>query len=149
MAGLVPAIPIERARPCVPKRDARHKAGHDEERSRRALVSSLGQLAQRRLGDLLGRDAEVAVKVLGLSLLSWFGKQDQGWGGNRLTLPVDLSFALDAYIVSASPFPQIAPMHGVSCALQRIFDFQAAAPGCVYGQFCTSSHFVRQHDTSL
>jgi hypothetical protein len=29
MAGLVPAIPISEARPCQPKRDARHKAGHD------------------------------------------------------------------------------------------------------------------------
>src|SRR6187455_1969475 len=29
-----------------------------------ALVISLGELAQRRLGDLLGRDAEVPVKVL-------------------------------------------------------------------------------------
>src|ERR1043165_927425 len=28
MAGLVPAIPIGCA-PCLPKRDARHKAGHD------------------------------------------------------------------------------------------------------------------------
>jgi hypothetical protein len=29
MAGLVPAIPIIRAEQCLPKRDARHKAGHD------------------------------------------------------------------------------------------------------------------------
>src|SRR6478735_8236861 len=29
MAGLVPTIPIQWARPCVAKRDARHKAGHD------------------------------------------------------------------------------------------------------------------------
>jgi hypothetical protein len=32
MAGLVPAIPIRIARPCPPKRDARHKAGHDKKR---------------------------------------------------------------------------------------------------------------------
>ena len=30
MAGLDPAIPIRDARPCHPKRDARHKAGHDK-----------------------------------------------------------------------------------------------------------------------
>jgi hypothetical protein len=29
MAGLVPAIPIILAPQCPPKRDARHKAGHD------------------------------------------------------------------------------------------------------------------------
>jgi len=29
MAGLVPAIPINGAKRCLPKRDARHKAGHD------------------------------------------------------------------------------------------------------------------------
>jgi len=29
MAGLDPAIPIRDALPCLPKRDARHKAGHD------------------------------------------------------------------------------------------------------------------------
>ena len=31
MAGLVPAIPIKKAERCHPKRDARHKAGHDKE----------------------------------------------------------------------------------------------------------------------
>jgi hypothetical protein len=30
MAGLVPAISLSDARPCSTKRDARHKAGHDE-----------------------------------------------------------------------------------------------------------------------
>src|SRR3954469_5153422 len=34
MAGLVPAIPIRKARSCPPKRDARHKAGHDGARSK-------------------------------------------------------------------------------------------------------------------
>jgi len=29
MAGLVPAISLMNAMPCMPKRDARHKAGHD------------------------------------------------------------------------------------------------------------------------
>jgi hypothetical protein len=32
MAGLVPAISIQSARPRVKNRDARHKAGHDEEK---------------------------------------------------------------------------------------------------------------------
>jgi hypothetical protein len=32
IAGLVLAIPILLARPCLPKRDGRHKAGHDEVR---------------------------------------------------------------------------------------------------------------------
>jgi len=31
MAGLDPAIPLRDAR-CLPKRDARHKAGHDADR---------------------------------------------------------------------------------------------------------------------
>jgi hypothetical protein len=30
IAGLVPAIPIIGAGQCLPKRDGRHKAGHDE-----------------------------------------------------------------------------------------------------------------------
>jgi hypothetical protein len=30
IAGLVPAIPIREAQPCLPKRDARDKPGHDE-----------------------------------------------------------------------------------------------------------------------
>jgi hypothetical protein len=30
IAGLVPAIPIIGAKRCLPKRDGRHKAGHDE-----------------------------------------------------------------------------------------------------------------------
>jgi hypothetical protein len=35
IAGLVPAIPIIRNAPhCAPKRDARHKAGHDGVKSR-------------------------------------------------------------------------------------------------------------------
>src|SRR5437763_11029011 len=32
MAGLVPAIPTRKASACPPKRDARHKAGHDGEK---------------------------------------------------------------------------------------------------------------------
>jgi len=31
MAGLVPPISLRDALPCQPKRDARHKAGHDVE----------------------------------------------------------------------------------------------------------------------
>ena len=33
MAGLVPAIPMRRVYRCLPKRDARHKAGHDNANS--------------------------------------------------------------------------------------------------------------------
>src|SRR5947207_2877946 len=62
MPGLVPGIPIERVRRCVPKRDGRDKPGHDRQVG--ALVSSSSELAQRRLGDLLRRNAEMAIKVL-------------------------------------------------------------------------------------
>ncbi len=45
MAGLDPAIPLRRAL-CVPKRDARHKAGHDNIISRcNAYVADVEALA--------------------------------------------------------------------------------------------------------
>src|SRR5437764_15028568 len=40
MAGLVPAIPIRMAH-CSPKRDARHKAGHDESECARMPLRSI------------------------------------------------------------------------------------------------------------
>ena len=40
MAGLVPAIPLREAR-CSPKRDARHKAGHDVERLVQTMENGL------------------------------------------------------------------------------------------------------------
>jgi hypothetical protein len=43
MAGLVPAIPLRRAQ-CVPKRDARHKAGHDNLRPCSAACSCSGRI---------------------------------------------------------------------------------------------------------
>jgi hypothetical protein len=42
MAGLVPAIPIQWAL-CLPKRDARHKAGHDNERTQCLMLLSIKQ----------------------------------------------------------------------------------------------------------
>src|SRR4051812_2434994 len=63
MAGLVPAIPLRWAMPCVPKRDCRYKPGNDEEDlswckrpahllGNRAAVDQLGER------DVLERDAE-------------------------------------------------------------------------------------------
>ena len=76
MAGLVPAIPL-RWTPYVPKRDARHKAGHDGERftqskrkmlyRRRMTAASSHEMARYITDDTI---AKMVIPVMTMFILN-------------------------------------------------------------------------------